>query len=301
MGKGYVPSTASEFVLSEHDVSGHVWRLEDQMNRRERRNAANTDAASSSAADIPLAWPSKTKPIKTKTLYEIAAEKQAELSQHGQPFLSTIASDQGRSTTTLRLSPDGSLQADHPTLTASPATYTSSSEYPVSSSASELQRQSTEVPFLDSLFTSLTLSILHFTLSVLTAHQYAQSIDWTSLSLQTILGAVPILTFLVHLSHGHIFQIPFLTSQAKKPSLSDSHTSATHTIPLQILFLLLANVCGCYLITLTNDRGYYAVMKRAPSIGTLWVWSVLELGLYGAVGGVAGPAAYALWYGYGIY
>ena len=56
----------------------------------------------------------------------------------------------------------------------------------------------------------------------------------------------------------------------------------------QLLLLVMANVSGGYLIFLCNDRGYYAVMKNAPSIGTLWVFSILELGLLGAVLGVLG-------------
>lgn len=27
----------------------------------------------------------------------------------------------------------------------------------------------------------------------------------------------------------------------------------------------------------TNRYGYYAVMKKAPGIGTLWIWCVVEL------------------------
>ena len=273
------------------------------MNRRERRNAqhANDSSSLNAASDIPLAPPPKSNTRKAKTLYEIAAEKQAELSKHGQPFSPTSGLDQKIATQTIRLGPDGTLHTGEPTLTASPATYSSTGGYPVSSSASELDVQSTEIPLLDTLFMSLTLSALHFTLSVLAAHQYAQSIDWTSLSFQTLLAAFPVLTFLVHLTHGHIVHVPFLTPPTRSSSLRNNSSVSATTLPLQLLFLILANVCGCHLIALTNDRGYYAVMKRAPSIGTLWVWSVLELGLMGALGGVAGPAAYAWWHEYGIF
>lgn len=65
--------------------------------------------------------------------------------------------------------------------------------------------------------------------------------------------------------------------------------------------LVIANAAGCYLIQLTNDKGYYAVMKNAPSLGTLWVWAILELGLLGAVLGVLGPGVYAWKKGYGMF
>ena len=36
---------------------------------------------------------------------------------------------------------------------------------------------------------------------------------------------------------------------------------------------------GCYLIQITNVYSYYHVLKQAPPLGVLWVWSVIELDL----------------------
>lgn len=34
---------------------------------------------------------------------------------------------------------------------------------------------------------------------------------------------------------------------------------------------------GCYVLYAANEQGYMAVMKRAPPLGTLWVWLIVEM------------------------
>lgn len=61
------------------------------------------------------------------------------------------------------------------------------------------------------------------------------------------------------------------------------------------------SVCsGCYLIHITNTYGYLAVMKQAPPVGCLWVWSVIELQLPWAVLSLAVAGAYLKVRGYDI-
>jgi len=45
----------------------------------------------------------------------------------------------------------------------------------------------------------------------------------------------------------------------------------------QIFFFSGSVAAGCYLIHITNEHGYYAIMKQAPPLGCLWIWSVIEL------------------------
>ncbi len=72
---------------------------------------------------------------------------------------------------------------------------------------------------------------------------------------------------------------------------------AKYQAPLrQIIFLAASVVAGCYLIHVTNKYGYLAVMKRAPPVGCLWVWSVIELDLPFALLSLACAAAF-LWRG----
>lgn len=40
---------------------------------------------------------------------------------------------------------------------------------------------------------------------------------------------------------------------------------------------------GCYVIRAVNMFGYYYVMKKMPPLATLWIWSVVEMGLVESV------------------
>jgi hypothetical protein len=249
------------------------------MNRKQRRGAAtdSTSAQLGSAADIPLARPNTTRG-KGKTLLEIAAERKTQLGPRGQPFPKANKNLTSESEF-VKISPDGRLTTD-PSQQSTQSPDDADTTGPVP-------------PILDTIFLALPLSCLHFTLSFLTAHQYAQELRVRPLILNTIFVAFPTLTLVIHLLHGHLFGL----NSARIPRVV--HKAAA--VAQQIVFLLAANVAGCYLIHLTNDKGYYAVMKKAPSIGTVWVWSIIELGLAGALAGVAGPGLFAWWNGYGIW
>lgn len=145
-------------------------------------------------------------------------------------------------------------------------------------------------PWMDTLLLSLPLSAVHFTLAVLAMHQFAQELKFPLLFRETALRAFPTLTLLIHLFRGHLWQVRGMSEEARR----------TVRALRSLCYLVVANVAGCYLLTLTNGRGYYAAVKYAPGVGTLWVWAVLEMGLVGALGGVTGPAMFAWWHGYGL-
>lgn len=269
---------------------GHTTHNAPTMTRRQRRAAvahgspANDKNNISSASDIPMVRPSpssSSKPKASKTLYEIAAERQAELSSQGQPFpRNTDIGLESKATKLITLTPDGTI-SENPT--EDPSSFNKPAE-------------EAPLPLLDTLLLSLPLSFLHFTLAFLTLHQYGQTDpndlrnSLLTLLKQTLLVAFPTLTLLIYVAHGHA--LPFLTSKKK-------YTLAIQTART-IVYTLTATIAGSYLIHLTNDRGYYAVMKRAPAIGTLWVWCIIELGLVGAVVGVVGPGVFAWWRGYSV-
>lgn len=263
------------------------------MNRRRRQRLARQSAATptpvpdrnSSAADTPLSKnpPSNPSEAKRMTLYEIAAERQAELAHNGQPFPKTANQTD---------SSESSIAAKFVTLFPSADISTTT---PTDALFSDTPATDLPNAILDTLLLSIPLSTLHFTLSFLTAHQYAQQdlVSIQALLKQTALVACPTLTLLIHIFHGHA--IPFTLTTKSSPS-----TRAATRLALQVFYVIVANVAGCYLIYLTNDKGYYAVMKRAPAIGTLWVWCIIELGLLGALAGVLGPWIFAWWNGYGV-
>lgn len=273
------------------------------QNRKQRRAAAAAASNDNSFVDssIPLSRPPEfTKKNNTrstrqaKTLLEIAAERQQELNQHinnegkkkpqlpnGQ-FIDLNATE----TQFLELSSTGQISNLDP------------NNLPPKTSPTEKEEEDAEIPpLIDTLFTSIPLTTVHFTLAFLAAHQYVQQIIWKDLFSETLFIAFPVLTFLIHLAHGHIISFAlfgFRRKRKSKPSkpvkpkdqvpppsasamIADALIGDLFTARTLLFFLPLAIVLGGMLVHTTNQAGYYAVMKRAPSIGTMWVWCVLEI------------------------
>lgn len=250
------------------------------MNRKQRRakqsNATTSDLTS--ADDIPLARPGNeaknTEYSKSKTLLQIAAEKQALLTPSSQ------ASTLPPSITEVKIRPDGTLE--------------SADDGKQIKNDLELDAEST--PWLDAIFLAVSLTAIHFTLDVLTVHQYSQQLRFPPIVFRTLVRVLPTQLLLIAGFNGLL--IPErLTARV----LKNNKVRRIVTALRQLVCLGVANVAGCQLIRLTHEAGYYAVIKNAPAIGTFWVWAILELGLVGAVAGVMGPGIYAWYYGYSIY
>ncbi|KAK2792068.1 hypothetical protein FQN52_004178 [Onygenales sp. PD_12] len=267
-------------------------------NRKERRAAEAT--ANFDPSSIPLARPppndsSSSSSSKAKTLYELAAERQTGL----------VGSKPPSGTEFVTVTPSGELSRFDPSNpSASPVTDSSSSPVPGGDT------DATIPPLPDTILLSLPLSILHFTLSFLAAHQYAQNMPLKTLIQNTAFISFPVLTFLIHLSHGHIVSFNgFGRNKNKRPDTANSADDSSKFVSKflwppsakSFLFLPMAVLLGAQLISMTNEASYYAVMKTAPSIGTLWVWSVLELSAMPALLGFLIPLSWGLLYkGYGI-
>jgi hypothetical protein len=76
-----------------------------------------------------------------------------------------------------------------------------------------------------------------------------------------------------------IFLLTFLVSRPK-PLL--------RPLFLQSLLLILCLGSGISLIHVTTTESYLKVMRQAPGLGVLWVWSVVRLDLVWAVVGLLG-------------
>lgn len=237
------------------------------MNRKQRRSQKPSD----SDPDVPLAHPPSNPNLPAKTLYEIAAERQAALRPDDPTGSSTPLTKEN--VVNVAIGPDGRIQ-----------TLDNTQLLGIADDATE--------PLADTVLLATSLSALHFTLEALTVHQYADELVWTTIFFHAVFLAFPVLALLVHTAHGHIVSVPIKLGQRGKKVME---------VVRQAVFVGIANVTGCYLVYLTNDKGYMAVMKNAPSIGTVWVWAVIELGLAGALAGVAGPGLFAWYYGYGIF
>jgi hypothetical protein len=289
--------------LSCPDIDLQLYHNNAMTNRRDRRTQAR--GPSPTAATIPHTRASDdprnaTKP--TKTLLDIAAERQtlaAHLPQGAKITSSNVLNvtiDNAGNVRTLDgspLPPGLSTQTD----AAGNIVASSSSTDPTDAAADADDELS---PLLDTLLLSLPLTAVHFTLAVLTMHQYAMTLSIPPLLKESTLVAFPVLTLLVHLSRGHMLPASFRRTPSPGAVGISEIVRTTALVLRGLVYLVTANVAGCYLLRLTHDRGYYAVMKKAPAVGTVWVWAVLEMRLGGALAGVVGPAAYAWWNGYGL-
>lgn len=126
----------------------------------------------------------------------------------------------------------------------------------------------------ESILWSISLTMLHFTLDVLVAHQYAVEIRWPNL-LNRMMQAFPIILLLVYSFHPHPTPSVLLPIPARIKAIQD--------LAHQIFFFVGSVSAGCYLIYITNMHAYYAVMKQSPPLGCLWIWSVIELNVFWAI------------------
>jgi len=113
----------------------------------------------------------------------------------------------------------------------------------------------------------------HFTFDVLAQNQYAIEISWARISTKSLQAFVVIL-LLFYILHPYPTPSPFL------PHLPPQVSYVLH----QLVFFLGSVLTGCYLIYVTNEYSHYAILKQAPPLGCIWIWSVIELDLKAAVG-----------------
>ncbi len=169
---------------------------------------------------------------------------------------------------------------------------------------------------LETSLWSVSLSMLHLTLDVLVHQQYSvDSIVWPNVLArlgQALLrklvfpwngrslpcrrianldaSVLPVFSLLIYVLHPHA------TSPRLIPGLPLQYQSFLR----QAIFFTTSVYAGCYLIHITNTAGYMAVMKQAPALGCLWVWSVIELELPWAVLSLTGAGTFLWQKGYSI-
>ncbi|KAL2838703.1 hypothetical protein BJY01DRAFT_32992 [Aspergillus pseudoustus] len=291
--------------------------MEAPRNRKQRRAAAasNPESATFDPSSIPLAWPPSNDPSKSRTLVDIIAERQAEL---GNP-VGNSGSIKSLKTQYVTIDPaTGKISSlDGSDVTGLESHVTADGiqgprvvEVDDKGKTEKDEDEPPIPPFIDTLLLSIPLTVLHLTLGYLAAHQYAQSIDLNALFRNSGFVALPMLTLLIHLAHGHIISfnrgsktetISLFPWHPDKLSLSFTRKLLFPPSFKTIAFLPAAVLLGIKLMAMTNEDTYYAVMKQAPAIGTLWVWCILEIPVGAAVLGALGPLMWGVWWkGYGI-
>lgn len=299
--------------------------METPRNRKQRRAAASShDEPEISMAHPPRDDPTQNKPTVEKTLYDIIAERQHAQTKKGGKIPPSAEGmgipAQSAGTRFVTVDADGNLVDTDGDINnhLSKTSQTQSGKSPQTLKAHAKPDTETVVdkplpPLLDTILLSFPLTTLHLTLGYLAAHQYAESIDLPKLFKESVTTAFPLLTFFVHLAHGHIISFSKRGSTNEPaPSLfpltADKLTVSflrklVFPPALRTLFFLpVAAVLGAHLIAITNGDPYYAVMKKAPAVGTIWIWCILELSFGAAVLGALGPLVWGVWWmGYGIF
>ncbi|KAK1241847.1 hypothetical protein MKX07_007670 [Trichoderma sp. CBMAI-0711] len=126
--------------------------------------------------------------------------------------------------------------------------------------------------FLDALLWTTTLAILHSTFDVLVMNQYGTVIKWEKVVANAGRAwcAFFFLFYVLHPHEANQTLLPGLPRRFQRPLR-------------QLLFFGMSCAAGCALVYITNSKGYLYNMKRAPPLGCLWVWAVVELDLVWAV------------------
>jgi hypothetical protein len=135
-------------------------------------------------------------------------------------------------------------------------------------------------PIGQAVFWAVCLSMFHFTMDVLTFNQYRQEVQWKPIWSRTA-TILPILWLMIYITR--------------------IDTAKRFPVARQVFFFGVAVAAGCYTIYMGNNFDYYAVMKQAPPLGTLWVWSVIEMQLPYALASVALNVGYLLFMGYTVF
>ena len=187
------------------------------------RKAASSDGYQ--AESVPLSQPSRSRPER-KTLLDIASERE---------LLSPSSSTSSPSVTTTTLNPDG-------TFTDPPSSSESAADY------------------MDIALYSISLILLHLTLTLLIENQYSAS--------PSTLSSLPSKIYTITITSPQPYVLLLLVA-GLHPRASAAAT--------QLFFAAMSVGCGSWLVHTTNQDPYLAVMEKAPSLGTLWVWSVVEL------------------------
>jgi len=135
-------------------------------------------------------------------------------------------------------------------------------------------------PIGNALLWTISLGMIHFTLDVLVFNQYRQGIEWSEIGWRT-LTVLPVLFFLIY--------------------TMSTPTALRFPLAKQLLFFVIGISAGCYVIYAANKYDYYAVMKQAPPLGTLWIWSVIEMDLPFAAVSCAANLGYMWYKGYSAF
>ncbi|CAK7567608.1 MAG: hypothetical protein SEPTF4163_005575 [Sporothrix epigloea] len=144
----------------------------------------------------------------------------------------------------------------------------------------------------DTFLWCVSIAIMHFTLDVLVQNQYAIEIEWPDI-VRRSLQALAVFSLLFYNLHRHASDPRLLPLRRGLPLHVQDRIR-------QALFFTTSSLAGCYLVYITNEYSYMAVLMQAPPLGCLWVWSVIEMDLLWATPSLAIVVIFMVYNGYGI-
>lgn len=182
---------------------------------------------------------------------------------HDRQLLNALPTDTPPTVQTRTIEPDGSISG------------------PVSVSPSTEPSDPEPGQYLDIAIYAFSLTLLHFTFTFLVHHQYDSSPPSLPKILisSTLYSPTPLLLFLM---------------------VAILHPRSSHIVT-QLSFAVLSVVAGCWLVQATNEDSYMAVMRKAPPLGTLWVWAIVEMKWEWASGCLGLVGVWGWWNGYTIW
>jgi len=135
-------------------------------------------------------------------------------------------------------------------------------------------------PVGNAILYSVSLAVLHLTFDVIVYSQYREEVVWSEI-FKRAATALPIFLTLVYLLH-----VDF---------------SKRFPVLRNMVFFAISVVAGCYMVYAGNVKGYFYVMKTAPPIGSLWIWSVVEMDLAYAASSCGIVFGYLWWNGFAAF
>ncbi|KAJ4260544.1 hypothetical protein NW762_007287 [Fusarium torreyae] len=141
----------------------------------------------------------------------------------------------------------------------------------------------------ETILWTVAIAMLHFTFDVLVQQQFAMDIEWPVVIKRTFTAWL-LFVVLFYVLHPHYSRKSFL------PIVPEEYQEPIR----QAIFFVMSTLAGCYLIHISNNYGYIAVMQQAPPVGCLWVWAVVEMNILWAFPSLCIAVAYAYKNGYGF-
>ncbi|KAI8667247.1 hypothetical protein LRP88_01002 [Fusarium phalaenopsidis] len=142
---------------------------------------------------------------------------------------------------------------------------------------------------LETLLWTVSMAMLHFTFDVLVQRQYGIEVLWIQIVQRTLVAWLVFigLFYVLHPHYSAPTFVPFVPRDWQEPLR-------------QLIFFTVSISAGCYIIYITNEYGYLAVLKQAPPVGCLWLWAVIELDLLWAFTSLLIAVGYGWTHGYGF-